>query len=1375
MNIIKKCNKKIISIGVTLIVLMANVMPTFAEVINSGDMIKEVYGWDKVKQYPYMTSIKKDSKGNVVYCMNAEKPAPDNQELPFGGYLDDVAYRILKNGYPNKSLTGDKTKDYVITQLAFWAYVDSKEVNIDNLVVLVNKKEDTTLTKHLKNLYNKAINDSDTQDIQVKFSKKNMEATLEGKNYVTPYFRVNVTGDSVSSGSFKMDMKTNVNGVKYQLRNGSYVSEVPMNTDFRVTIPKTASEGKINIRANGKVVGKKVSWYKSPNTTYQNVAKLDSVQVQAQSIDYANITWTPKGKVEVTKKSEDGNVLQGAGFKLVKDGKNVTEVKETDLNGKVVFDDLEIGTYQVIETKAPQGHVLNGTKQNVTVTAGNTTKVEVSNDVIKGKVKVLKVDKETNEPLKGAEFELREKTTGKVAEKLVTGEDGTAISKLHPFGEYILQETKAPNKYTLNNKEYLVTISEHMKTINVTAKNSIIKGKIEVNKSDSDIKDLMLEGIEFEITDEKGSVVDTLVTDENGYAISKSLNYGKYFLKETKTLPTHILSDKIYEIEITENGKVYTYDIKNDVIKGKIQIVKIDKENNEVPVKGAIFDVIAEDVFGVKTGTVVDTITSDENGFAYTKNLRAGRYKIVEKFTPEGYWESDKEYFVDITEDGKVYKKYISNAPIQAKLKVVKKDAKENYPLANAEFKIVDKKTGKDVEFTELFGVVPVKKTVFKTDENGEFITPQHLKYGTYELVEVKAPQGYNLAEPIEFSINKDTDMKDIELLGTVTTQEVTNNRITGNMELLKIDKDTKNPLKGVEFKVTCTDGFMKDSTWDLKSNEEGKVSLSNLEYGKYKIEEIKTKEGYVLNSEPIEFEVNKQGQSIKLEMTNKMIKGNVEVEKVDSEKLFDLPLKNAEFTIYNKDGKEVDKLVTNIFGQAKSRDLLYGKYTMKETKAPQGYLPSDTVYEINVNTDGQIIKFDIENNIKKGKVEIIKKDSELKEDLPLAGAEFTIYDLNRNEVDKLVTDQNGYAISKDIRYGCYIMKETKAPQGYLPSDKIYEIEITEDGQIIKFDIENNIKKGKVEIIKKDSELKEDLPLAGAEFTIYDLNRNEVDKLVTDQNGYAISKDIRYGCYIMKETKAPQGYLPSDKIYEIEITEDGQVITFDITNDVIVGDLEFEKTDISTGEIIEGAKIVITGIDQTNSHIKLEFTSSKEGNKFKLPYGKYRIKETDAPKGYVKTDEIGEFEIKEDGEIVKAELKNKRIEGFADFKKIDKETKEIIEGAEIKIECIEGFDKGKVIEFTSSKEGNKFKLPYGKYRIKETDAPKGYVKTDEIGEFEIKEDDQIVSIELENKKMTIITENPKTGDLGIVGLATVSIFALAGLLFINLKVRSEIE
>ncbi|MCR1821884.1 SpaA isopeptide-forming pilin-related protein [Terrisporobacter muris] len=1140
---------KIISLALSFLMIMLNVMPTFAEVITSGEQIKNVYGWDKVKKYAYMTSIKKDSKGNVVYCMDAEKPSPNNDDLPFGGYLDDVAYRILKNGYPNKSFTGNKEKDYVITQLAFWAYVDSKEVNIENLIVLVKDKEDPKLTKYVKDLYNNSLKGQETQDVKVDFSNKNMIATFDGNNYVTPYFRVNVTGNSVSSAKFKMEMKTTVTGVKYQLKDGTYVKEIPMNTDFRVVIPKTAKEGNVSIRAMGQVTGTKVCWYKSPNDKIQNVAKVEKKTVSQNTKDYANITWSPKGNVEIVKKSEDGKLLQGAEFKLTKDGKDVTEAKKTNSKGKVVFNDLEIDTYEVVETKAPQGHVLNTKKQNVTVAAGKTTTVEVTNNIIKGKVKVLKVDKETNKPLQGAEFELREKATGKVVEKLVTSEDGTAISKLHPFGEYILQETKAPNKYVLDSKEYFVTISENMKTINVTAKNKIKKGKIEVNKSDSEIKGLNLKGVEFEITNEDGSVVDTLVTDENGHAESKLLNYGKYFLKETKTLPTHILNPKVYEVNITEDGKVYTYDIKNDVIKGKIQIVKVDQENEEIPVEGAKFNVIADDVVGVKKGTVCDTITSDKDGFAYTKDLRAGRYKIIETFAPEGYWQSDKEYFIDITENGKVYVQKISNKPIQAKLRVLKKDNNTKLPLADAKFKIVDLKTDSDVEFTEsLGGVIPHKKTIFKTDENGEFVTPQALKYGKYKLVEVEAPKGYNLAGPIEFEINENTQVEDIELLGTVTTQEVINTRITGSLELLKIDEDTKESLPNVEFEVKCTEGFMKDKTWNLVTDKDGKVSLENLGYGKYKITEVRTLEGYILNDKPIKFEIKEHGETVKLEMTNRKIKGNVEITKVDSEKLFDMPLKDAEFTIYDKDGKEVDKLVTNIFGKAKSKDLVYGKYTMKETNPPKGYKPSDTIYEINISQDSQVINFDIENNIKKGRVEIIKKDS----------------------------------------------KTNRA-------------------------------------------------LKGAEFTIFDEEEKEVEKLVTDKKGYA-SAELRHGQYTMKETKSPKGYKPSDKVYEINIDEDGKLITYDIKNDVKEGEVEFSKTDISTGEVLEGAKIEIIGTDDINNHIKIEFTSSKEGNKFKVPIGKYDYKELDAPTGYILSEEVGTFEIKEDGEIVKAELKNKKIE-----------------------------------------------------------------------------------------------------------------------------------
>ena len=180
-------------------------------------------------------------------------------------------------------------------------------------------------------------------------------------------------------------------------------------------------------------------------------------------------------------------------------------------------------------------------------------------------------------------------------------------------------------------------------------------------------------------------------------------------------------------------------------------------------------------------------------------------------------------------------------------------------------------------------------------------------------MVEVEAPKGYNLLEPIEFEINESMNLEEIELLGTITTQKVTNTKIVGDMELLKIDEDTKDPLKNIEFKVECTDGFMKGKTWNLISNEDGKVSLRNLEYGKYEISEVRTLEGYVLVEKPIKFEINENGKTVKLEMTNRKIKGNVKVVKIDSEKLLDMPLKGAEFTIYDSEGKEVDKLVTNI------------------------------------------------------------------------------------------------------------------------------------------------------------------------------------------------------------------------------------------------------------------------------------------------------------------------------------------------------------------------------------------------------------------------------------------------------------------------------
>ena len=206
---------------------------------------------------------------------------------------------------------------------------------------------------------------------------------------------------------------------------------------------------------------------------------------------------------------------------------------------------------------------------------------------------------------------------------------------------------------------------------------------------------------------------------------------------------------------------------------------------------------------------------------------------------------------------------------------------------------------------------------------------------------------------------------------------------------------------------------------------------------------------------------------------------------------------------------------------------------------------------------------------------------------------------------------------------------------------------------------------------------------------------------------------------------------------------------------------------MSTGELIEGAKIEIVGTEEHNKHIKIEFTSSKEGDRFKLPEGDYEFRETLPPEGFVQTTEVGKFSIK-DGEITKAELKNKRIEGTLEFEKTDVSTGEVIEGAHIKIECVEGFNKGQVIEFVSSAEGNKFELDYGKYVISETMAPEGFELTTETSEFEITEDGQIVKAELKNKR--IVESLPYTGGTNtnvILGIALT--MTLAGVVMFRYK------
>ncbi|MDM0612401.1 SpaA isopeptide-forming pilin-related protein, partial [Clostridium perfringens] len=870
-----------------------------------------------------------------------------------------------------------------------------------------------------------------------------------------------------------------------------------------------------------------------------------------QSKDNITVRWTGlTGNLKVIKTGDNGELLTGAKFQLKDLDGNVVAEKVSE-NGELTFTDVMEDEYILEEVESPKGF-LKAEPVKVTIRAGETAEINVVDTQIKGRIQVLKVDEETGEPLEGASFDIEDKTTGQVVENITTGVDGRATSGLLPFRDYIVRETKAPNKYVLNGKEYEVSITEHMQTIEITHSNRKIKGRVSIHKIDSEMPELSLKGAVLGIFDDEGNEVDRLTTDEQGDATSKLLDYGHYTGKELQAPEGYKLSDKTIDINITEDNKTYTYDFANEVIKGQIQIVKVDSKNEEKPVANAGFNVIAVNVNGIEAGTVVDHVVTDKDGFAFTKPLRYGEYKFIETETPEGYWKSDREYHVNITEDNKTYVKYVKNEPIQAKLRVLKVDSENGQPLEGVKFQVRNTDTNELVTFKNFVGILPLPTKTLTTDKNGEIITPQPLAHGNYQLEEAEPKEGYVGIEPIPFKIDENAPYEDINDLGTIYTIKVSNDRVKGDMELLKVDSETKEPLADVNFKITCENGFMKEQTWDLTSNEDGKINLNGLEYGKYRVDEVSTLWNYVLNKEPLYFEIKENGQVVKLEMENKKIRANAELIKIDEDT--QRPLEGAEFELWNG-----EKLV--------------GTYT---------------------------------------------------------------------------TNQYGKILVENLEAGNYYWLEVKAPEHY------------------------------------------------------EINQN---------------KDLSF-----------------------VIDKDGETKTVTVENKVKTGEVDFTKTDVATGENIEGAKIEIIGVDEQNKHIKVDFTSSKDGNRFTLPEGKYEFHETQAPNGYELSTEVGTFEIK-DGEITKANLKNERTTGVLEFTKTDVATGEVLEGAKIKIECLEGLDQGKVIEFTSSKEGNKFTLAKGKYRISETQAPNGYELTTETGEFEITEQGQIVKCNLTNKKFEIV----KTG------------------------------
>lgn len=396
-----------------------------------------------------------------------------------------------------------------------------------------------------------------------------------------------------------------------------------------------------------------------------------------------------------------------------------------------------------------------------------------------------------------------------------------------------------------------------------------------------------------------------------------------------------------------------------------------------------------------------------------------------------------------------------------------------------------------------------------------------------------------------------------------------------GEIEVQKTS-DSGKKLEGVEFTLFDTKG---NEVEKKKTNKDGKVVFSALEFGNYVVKETRGLDGYVVNKDSeIEVKVNKT-ERYTYNVENKEIKGVLNVIKTDEDT--GESLEGAKFEVFNKDDKKVGTLQTNEKGKG-TIELPYGEYTVKEAKQPEGYILSDIKEDFEIKQDGQVEEFSFENKKINADVKVIKIDIDTGDSLEGVTFEVTDRDGNRavgvdgKEIDLLVTGEDGTA-SVNLPLGEYKIKEVDTLDEYVLGDfeEDFEIAGEENEEDLVFEVQNKKIEGSLQVIKTDNETGD--VLEGAEFEVIDSKGNVIEKITTDDKGKASLSGLEYGEYSIKEVKSPEGYKKNKEEVPFEITEDGEKVVKEIKNKKQIIKLPQSGTNMSNGLLALGVLLIAVG------------------------------------------------------------------------------------------------------------------------------------------------------------------------------------------------------
>lgn len=909
------------------------------------------------------------------------------------------------------------------------------------------------------------------------------------------------------------------------------------------------------------------------------------VAIDNQHDDYT-VTFTnnAEGILYILKRdAETDEPLAGAWFSITKaDGTAVADVGPTGPNGYVSLPGLQPGSYVVKETRAPDGHDIDGESKTFEVKAEDSGKVYVLifDNHSKPEMWLRKVDANTGVGLEGAIFRIERGNGQIVHQNAISDREGfIRISNLEP-GTYFAVETKAPSGYTLDPTPHPIVL-EYGKTEIILIKNEQ-PGGIAIRKVDA-ATGAPLAGAKFQLY----AIDDTPIglpktSGSDGYVRWSDLDPGFYTVREVEVPEGYVLDEVPVKLEVKEFQTV-EHVWKNTQIT-TITVVKRDSDTL-VPLAGATFGVYNMD------GGLVDTLVTDLNGVATSKQLPLGWYKVVETKAPIGYVLNTEEHMVEV------------KANVPARIEVTNKPDKG---LIIHKYDAVTKDVlpGAWFELQKLDGTVVLAE--FSTDSSGT-VTTTAVEPGEYYLVETKAPTGYVLStEKILVTVKE----------GEATVVNV-DNMPESVIEVFKTDSVTGDPLGGAEFEVADSTGKVLEY---ITTDVNGRAYTQVLKPGEYLVKETKAPAGYSKDETQHRVTV-KEGENALLQVKN-VPDTSIHITKIGASSK--APIAGAVFELYETCGIEpcikVGQYTTDEYGQAVTEPLAPGIYKLKEIIAPAGYVLDETEYEVCVKA-GEYNNIVIENQ-EAATLTVRKIDS--KTGKPIAGAVFKLETASNKLIGMLESDANGEAIFTGLTAGHYIVTETQAPPGYSLSSP--------DSQniTVKYGIDNycdfvDAANGSLVIILQDKHTGAYLP--GGQFIVI---RESDQKVIydgsTDVSGTIVVGDLRPGWYIVKQAYAPDGYTMIDVELKVEILVGTQQTIY--FKDETAG-LTIEKVDAKNPhQTLEGARFQV--IRETDGNVMGEYVTDKSGLALVngLAPGRYTIKELAAPEGYIKMDEPKTVEVK---------------------------------------------------------------------------------------------------------------------------------------------------